>query len=82
MSPWRSSAVNRKVGGSSPPGDDPFGLARKDVFFQYLNFIISVILLLLHSNKEIWQITFLVTIVFMVLIGSVAEYHNNSRILT
>ena len=67
MSPWRNrlarSAVNRKVGGSSPPGDDTFGLARRKLF-HYLNFIISVILLVLHCNKEIWKITFLVTIVF------------------
>ena len=55
MSPWCNrlarSAVNRKVGGSSPPGDDTFGLARRK-FFHYLNFIISVILLVLHCNKK------------------------------
>ena len=37
----KRSAVNRKVGGSSPPG-----LARRKLF-HYLNFIISVILLVL-----------------------------------
>ena len=78
MSPWRNrlarSAVNRKVGGSSPPGDDTFDLARRK-FFHYLNFIISVILLVLHCDKEIWKITSLVAIVFFfVLLGCVAEY--------
>ena len=67
MSPWGNrlarSAVNRKVGGSSPPGDDTFGLPRRKLF-HYLNFIISVILLVHHCNTEIWKITFHVTVVF------------------
>ena len=49
MSPWRNrlarSAVNRKVGGSSPPGDDAFGPAIRKVFslFEfYYNYICYV----------------------------------------
>ena len=78
MTPWRNrlarTAVNRKVGGSSPPGDDTFDLARRKLF-HYLNFTIYVILLVLHCDKEIWKITSLVAIVFFfVLLGCVAEY--------
>ena len=50
LSPWRNrlarSAVNRKVGGSSPPGDDisfVFSIQRlyKGNFFQYISCFLS-----------------------------------------
>ena len=85
MSPWRNwlarSAVNRKVGGSSPPGDDTFGLAGRKLF-HYLNFIISVILLVLHCNKIMENHLSSHNCLFFVLLGCVAECYSNLLILT